>query len=71
MCNLELPASLSQGLEREYARLGQCSKHGLVEVTPENIRITPRGRYFLHSLCSHHDISVAWSSNQWGVPQVV
>lgn len=70
MCNLELPAALAQGLEEEYERLRGCSEHGLVEVVPEGIRITPRGRYFLRSLCTQHALSVAWNSNQWGVPQI-
>jgi len=70
MCNLELPAALAQGLEEEYERLCGCSEHGLVEVDADCVRITPRGRYFLRSLCSQHPLSVAWNSNQWGVPQI-
>lgn len=70
MCNLELPATLAESLEEDYARLCSCSEHGLVEVTPDCIRITPRGRYFLRSLCTEHALEVAWNSNQWGVPQI-
>ena len=70
MCNLELPVALAEGLEEEVRRLRECSQHGLVEFTPEAIRITPRGRYFLRSLCTQHALSVAWNSNQWGIPQI-
>jgi len=70
MCNLELPATFAKGLEEDYERLCGCSEHGLVEVDSDCIRITPRGRYFLRSLCSQHALSVAWNSNQWGVPQI-
>lgn len=70
MCNLELPVALAEGLEEDYARLCACSEHGLVEVTSDCLRITPRGRYFLRSLCTQHALSVAWSSNQWGVPRI-
>ncbi len=64
MGNLELPAALAQGLEEEYERLRGCSEHGLVEVDSDCVRITPRGRYFLRSLCTQHAISIAWSSNR-------
>ncbi len=71
MCNLEFPAVLAQGLEEEYERLCGYSEYGLVEVDSDCIRITPRGRFFLRSLCTQHALSVAWNSNQWGVPQIV
>lgn len=70
MCNLELPIKLAEGLEEDYDRLCGCSEHGLVEVDPDCVRITPKGRYFLRSLCTQHELSVAWNSNQWGVPQI-
>ncbi len=71
ICNMELPASLARGLEQEYERLGRCSEHGLVEVTDDCIRITPRGRYFLRSMFGHQDISADWSRNHAGIPQAV
>lgn len=70
LCNLELPANLAQGIEEEYERLARCAEIGLVEVTPNSIRVTPRGRYFLRSLCGHDDSTLAWSSSQWGVPHL-
>jgi oxygen-independent coproporphyrinogen-3 oxidase len=68
MCNLELPASLAEGMEPEYQRLCRGAEHGLMEVTPDGVRVTPRGRYFLRSLCSEQDATLAWNSGQWGVP---
>lgn len=70
MCHLELPASLARGLEEDYERLGRYAEVGLMEVGPDRLRVTPRGRYFLRSLCTQHAVSVAWSSNQWGAPRI-
>ncbi len=64
VCNLELPLTLAAGLEQDYERLCGCSEHGLVEVTSDRVKVTPRGRYFLHSL------SADWNSNPWGIPQI-
>ncbi|HYN78593.1 MAG TPA: oxygen-independent coproporphyrinogen III oxidase, partial [Lamprocystis sp. (in: g-proteobacteria)] len=68
MCNLEVPASLASDLQPECERLNQWQEHGLVEIGSDCIKVTQRGRYFLRSLCTPHEVSVAWSSNQWGVP---
>ena len=70
MCNLELPTSLASDLEQEFKQLTQWEEHGLVEFGGDCIKVTQRGRYFLRSLCTPHEVSVAWSSNQWGVPQI-
>lgn len=70
MCNLEFPARLAQGLEQDYERLSRCADHGLVEVTEGSIRVTQRGRYFLRSLCTPHEISTGWSGNQWGISRI-
>lgn len=69
ICNLELPASLAEGLEQDYERLRRCADHGLVEVAEDRLRITYRGRFFLRSLCIPHELSTAWSGNQWGIPR--
>jgi oxygen-independent coproporphyrinogen-3 oxidase len=70
MCHLELPEHLVKGIEQDYERLSRCAEYGLVEVLSDRIRVTPRGRYFLRSICTQHEVSVAWTSNQWGVPQI-
>ncbi len=70
LCNLELPISLIAGLAADYERLVRCAEHGLVEISTDLIKVTPRGRYFLRHLCTQHEPSLAWSNNHWGVPQV-
>ena len=66
MCNLEFPARMAVGLEQDYERLSRFADHGLVEVIEGSIRVTQRGRYFLRSLCTPHELTNAWSGNQWG-----
>ncbi|MBK1700900.1 oxygen-independent coproporphyrinogen III oxidase [Thiococcus pfennigii] len=52
ICNLKVPIALARtGLPREYARRNEYLDYGLIEIDEEYIRITPRGRYYLHSLC--------------------
>lgn len=52
ICNLKVPVALARmGLPREYARRDEYLDYGLIEIDEEYIRITPRGRYYLHSLC--------------------
>jgi len=70
LCNLELPTSMVAGLDADYARLLRCAEHGLVDISPDRIKVTARGRYFLRSLCTQHEPSLGWSNNHWGVPQL-
>jgi oxygen-independent coproporphyrinogen III oxidase len=70
LCNLEFPTRLAVGLEEDYGRLSECARHGLVEVAPDGLRITHRGRFFLRNLCTPHELSTAWSGNQWGIPRI-
>jgi oxygen-independent coproporphyrinogen-3 oxidase len=55
MCNLELPARLSTGLEQEYERLAGFAADGLVERQGDSIVVTPVGRHFLRTLCRVFD----------------
>jgi oxygen-independent coproporphyrinogen III oxidase len=55
MCNLELPARLAIGLEREYERLAGLAADGLVERRGDGLVVTPVGRYFLRTLCTVFD----------------
>lgn len=68
MCNLEVPASMAAGLGEDYERLIRNAELGLVEVQGGVIKVTPSGRYFLRSLCTEHEPTLAWSNNHWGVP---
>ncbi len=63
LCNLEVPVSLLDGLAADYERLVRCAEHGLVKVSADRIKVTPRGRYFLRGLCAQHELSLGWSNN--------
>lgn len=65
MCNLELPASSAQGIEREYENLCRNAGHGLLVVTDAGVRVTEEGRYLLHGICVEQDATVDWGSTQW------
>jgi oxygen-independent coproporphyrinogen-3 oxidase len=65
MCNLQLPASAAADLEEDYERLCDSAEQGLVEVSPEGIRVTPEGRYLLRGLCLEQDAFLEWGSCQW------
>ena len=53
LCNLELPARLARGgLQDSYAGLQRHAATGLLEVEPDRLPITPRGRFALQSLCA-------------------
>ncbi len=69
MCNLELPTSMVAGLEEGFDGLRPCVDDGLLEMTPEGIRVTPRGRFFLRDLCAVHAASLDWDSAQWRFPK--
>jgi oxygen-independent coproporphyrinogen-3 oxidase len=68
LCNLEIPAHLAAGLGKDYECLARNAELGLVEVHDGGLKITPSGRYFLRSLCTEHEPTLAWSNNHWGVP---
>jgi oxygen-independent coproporphyrinogen-3 oxidase len=70
MCNLQLPASSAADLEQDYDRLCDNAGHGLVEVSSDGIRVTPKGRYLLRGLCAEQDAFLEWGSCQWrfGLP---
>jgi oxygen-independent coproporphyrinogen-3 oxidase len=55
MCDLELPARLAVGLEREYQGLAAFAADGIVEQRGDLIVVTPVGRYFLRTLCTVFD----------------
>lgn len=67
MCNLQLPASSSADLHQDYDRLCDNAGHGLVEVSPDGIRVTPEGRYLLRGLCAEQDAFLEWGCCQWRV----
>ncbi|HET7598711.1 MAG TPA: oxygen-independent coproporphyrinogen III oxidase [Gemmatimonadales bacterium] len=56
MCRLELPASVGEGaLAGSFERLLAFAEDGLVEGGDARVRVTPRGRLFLRTLCSVFD----------------
>lgn len=65
MCNLQLPASSAADLEQDYDRLCDNAGYGLVEVSPDGIRVTPEGRYLLRGFCAEQDAFLEWGSCQW------
>jgi oxygen-independent coproporphyrinogen-3 oxidase len=69
MCNLELPASMAAGLDRDREGLERCAAEGLLELDGDAIRVTPRGRYFLRDLCVGRAASLDWDSAQWRYPK--
>jgi oxygen-independent coproporphyrinogen-3 oxidase len=71
MCNLELPAEMSRGLDRDRAGLRRCAEQGLLELDEDAIRVTPRGRFFLRDLCVGRAVSLDWDSAQWRYPRSV
>ncbi|AGA91497.1 oxygen-independent coproporphyrinogen III oxidase [Thioflavicoccus mobilis 8321] len=66
ICNLKVPEALArEGLPREYAQRDEYINYGLIEIDQEYIHLTPRGRYYLHSLCIDpntplHDDNALW-----------
>jgi oxygen-independent coproporphyrinogen III oxidase len=69
MCNLELPASETVGLEKDLENLRRCADDGLLELGSDGIRVTPRGRFFLRDLCVRYAASLDWESAQWRFPK--
>jgi oxygen-independent coproporphyrinogen-3 oxidase len=55
MCNLELPSSLTDGLELERNQLLAFEADGFVEPRADAVAVTPLGRYFLRTLCAVFD----------------
>ncbi|MEY6433967.1 oxygen-independent coproporphyrinogen III oxidase [Thioalkalicoccus limnaeus] len=52
ICNLEIPIDLAAlGLPKEFARVAQYAKDGLVQIDGDRLSLTDRGRYFVHALC--------------------
>jgi oxygen-independent coproporphyrinogen-3 oxidase len=71
MCNLELPASMAAGLEKDIAALQTCFDDGLLELVSDGIRVTTRGRFFLRDLCVAQAASLDWDSAQWRFPKSI
>jgi oxygen-independent coproporphyrinogen-3 oxidase len=69
MCNLELPAGMAAGLDRDREGLERCVEEGLLELDSDGIRVTPRGRFFLRDLCVGRAASLDWDSAQWRYPK--
>lgn len=71
LCNLELETRILETLPADYERLVRAADFGLVEIQPDRIRITPRGRFFLRTLCGQEDPNLSWSNEHWGAPHLM
>jgi oxygen-independent coproporphyrinogen-3 oxidase len=72
MCNLELPAAMTEALSTaDQERIQRCAEDGLLELGTDGIRVTPHGRFFLRWLCAGQAASLDWDSAQWRYPRVI
>ncbi len=63
ICNLELPVYTAvEALGLEYGRLARYAEHGFLVMTPEHIRVTAKGRYFMRDLFLTRLAGLEWDN---------
>jgi len=63
ICNLELPVQqASEALGLEYTRLSRYAEHGFLEMTPDLIRLTSKGRFFMRDLFLTRLAGLEWDN---------
>jgi oxygen-independent coproporphyrinogen-3 oxidase len=68
LCRHELPAAHADGsLESAYQGLALRAAEGLVQIEPDRLVLTARGRHALHRLCSEFSAAPAAAATQPGV----
>lgn len=72
ICNLEIDKETAKtGLPREIERLHHYQEQGLINIDGDTIRLTTRGRYYLHSLCVEPDAHLQDDRAYWPLLQSI
>jgi len=72
ICNLRISReAASDGLPEEFSHLEEYLAHGLVRTEGEDILLTRRGRFYLHSLCVEPDAELRHDRALWPLLQSI